>query len=273
MHGKVSKRNGSVVALLAWSAAGLCAAGEEIAYDRLVSKQGPALVTVKFVLKMSLGQMGEQESETEIMGVMVEASGLVLCSNTQLGGIPPAMKRMIARFGGDFSATPTDIKVLAGDDQEGVEGELMARDSELDLAWVRIKKAQREYPYIDFGKPGVPRLGDRLLTVQRVGKHFDRVTVVDEGRVGGLTHKPRDLFVGSGGIGGAFGVPVFNAGGEVVGLTILQLPEDESDGSPMAMLSRARQFQESSTAWILPAADVVKATQRAKEAGSGDDGK
>lgn len=246
------------------------ARGEDIGYERLVAKRAPALVTVRFLLKLSLGQMGEQESDTEIMGVMVEPSGLVLCSNTQIGGIPPLMKRMMARFGGDFSATPTDIKVLVGDDQEGVEAELMARDSELDLAWVRIKDAKREYSHIDFGQAGIPKLGDRLLTVQRTGKHFDRVAVVDEGRIGGSTHKPRDLLVGSGGIGGAFGVPVFDVAGEVVGVTILQLPEEDTDANPIGMLSRMGQVQQSSTAWILPAAEVVKATRRAKEAGTAE---
>ena len=62
------------------------------------------------------GAAGPRDAGKVIGAVMAEAKGLVLCSNTQLGGIPPFVKRIMAARGGDFSATPTDIKILVGDD-------------------------------------------------------------------------------------------------------------------------------------------------------------
>ena len=125
--------------------AGHAFAQEKSNYSALLEQVGPAFVTVKFVLKVQ-NQYGNRESEAEMTGVMIDPSGLVLCGNTKLGSA-----RMARSLGG--SATPTDIKVLIGDDTEGLEARVLARDSELDLAWVQIKKpGDRKFVALDLSK-------------------------------------------------------------------------------------------------------------------------
>jgi S1-C subfamily serine protease len=227
---------------------------------KILADLGPAFVTVKFVLKVE-GQFGNRENEAEITGVMIDPSGLVLCGNTRLGS-----PRMMRSMGG--SATPTDIKVLIGDDTEGLPAKVLARDSELDLAWVKIKKpGDRKFACLNLSHAGAPAVGQRLVSIRKMAKYFDRAMTVSEGRLAGKTRKPRDLLVPSGGMSLEPGLPVFTSGGEVVGVVVVQMPEDEELQS-MAFTGIGRDI---STGLILPAAEVLRATARAREAKADDE--
>jgi S1-C subfamily serine protease len=244
-------------------------AGESPDFERLLADKAPVLVSVKFVLKVSMGSMmgGDQENETEITGVMIDAKGLILCSNTQLGGFTAIMKRMMGSMGGSISATPTDLKVLIGEDEDGMEAELLARDTELDLAWIRIKEpGDKVFDHVDFAKAAKPTVGQRVFAVRRLGKFFGRAPSVVDGNIGGSTDKPRDLYIPTGAIGTAMGLPVYTMDGRVVGVTIMQAPDAEDAGmNPMAMLSQMSNMQDMFSGLILPAKDVAKATKRALE--------
>lgn len=228
------------------------------AYKALAEKAGPTLVTVKFVMKMSgMGDMGDEGRDSETSGVMIEADGLVLVSNVKMGG-------MAGRMG--MQVNPTDIKVLQGDDTDGLKGKILARDTELDLCWIKIedeKAKGKTFPAIDLNAAATVGLGDRLLIADRMGKFFDRAIIVEEARVGGLTRKPRALVVPVGLPDrrqfATLGMPMFNAEGKVVGINILQMPgkEDMEGGGEMG--------EGNAAVLILPAAEVVKATVRGKE--------
>ena len=244
---------------------------ESKTYKSLIERRASVLVTVKFVLKTSMGGMmggmGDQESESEVTGVMIDPSGLVLCSDTQLGGFMRMLAKMMPMMGGNINATPTDIKVLVGDDVEGREAELIARDSELDLAWIRIKDpGDAKFDYLDLTKTAAVDIGQRVMAIRRMGKYFGREPTVIEGRIVGITKKPRDLFVPSIEFATIQGLPVYTESGKLIGLTITQAPDaDDSGGgfNPMAMLGQMSSMQEMMAALILPAASVAKATKRA----------
>lgn len=218
------------------------------------SRFAAPFVTIKFVLKME-GQFGDRENETEATGVMIEPDGLVLASSSQLG-----TPRFMRQFG---NARPTDLKVLIGDDTEGLPATVMARDTELDLAWVKLKEpSKKKLEYLDLGKSVKPQVGDSLVFLRRMGKYFDRAVTVGQLRVAGKTTKPRELIVPGGGASLEPGLPAFTAQGEVVGFVVLQLPdaeELESNFGAFAGLGR-----DIGSGLILPTADVVKATERAK---------
>jgi hypothetical protein len=257
------------VAMFAGSA-GAAIGAEAAGYRKVLAEKGPALVTVKFLLKANMGPMmgGEHEQETEVTGVMIDAKGLALCSNTQLGGFVAMMKRMMGPMMGEASAAPTDLKVLVGDDTEGKEAELLARDTELDLAWVRIKEpGDKPYEFVDLSKGVTPEVGTAVIVLRRMGKYFARAAVASDAHIGGIVSKPRNLYVPTMGAAGAMGVPVFTAEGQFVGLTILQVPENgDAEPNPMAMLGGMMSgMQDMMTGMILPAADVAKATSRALE--------
>lgn len=256
-------------ALLSWvlvAIAPAAMADEAAEYQKLAADRSKPLVTVKFVLKMKMGGFGDQETDQEITGAMIEPTGLVLVANSQIGGVMGMARRFMSGMG-ELSITPTDIKVLVGDDSQGVEAELMARDTDLDLAWIKIKDAKgKTFDYVDLSKAGKATVGQRLLSVVRLGKYFDRVCAVQESRVSAITKKPRELYVPASGVV-PNGLPVYSASGEIIGVSVSQAPDsEESDGmgAMLGMTMNDLAFQ----AFILPTAEVVKATARAKEAGA-----
>lgn len=268
----------AVLAMTVAAFAPVAAAGESDDYQNLLAERAPALVTVKFVLKIKMGgfmgPMGDQESENEITGIMINPQGLVLCSNTQLGGFAGMMRQMMGSRGGEFSATPTDIRVLVGADTEGVDAEVIARDTELDLAWVRITDpGDKTFTYVNFSDAAEPSIGQRLVAIRRMGKYFARSAVIAEGRMGGKTNKPRNLYIPTGDLRGVLGLPVYTQSGQVVGVTILQMPDaQDMGGNPMGMMRNISSMQDMMAGLILPAADVVKATQRAVQSAESDTG-
>jgi S1-C subfamily serine protease len=222
-------------------------------WAKVLDERSPSLVTVKFVLKFE--PAGEQQ-ETEISALVIDSKGLLLASNFQTGGFPPLIQ---ARMSG-MTATPTEMKVLIGDDVEGVPAKLIARDSELDLAWIQIdESAGKTYTAVDLSKNTKPAVGDTLLTINHLGKFFDRAPVIKTTRMGGSTKKPRALYIpADNAIAGEFGTPVFATDGSIVGFTAMQLPEAEDvEGG-----DTAREYM---TAVILPADALVRATKRALE--------
>ncbi len=225
------------------------------AYKKIVEERSAAIVTIKYVLKQ-----GDEEQEEEVQGVLIEEGGLVMTSNTLMGGVPEAYKRMM----GGRMRSPKDIKVMVGDDNEGVEAKLIARDSELDLAWVQITKVEgKKFKFVDLARSGKAELGDRLLVVERLGKFMDRAPVVAESRVKALVSKPRVLVLPGSEFASSFGMPAFNDKAEYVGTCVLQLPSaEEMEASQGGMFGGLRNFR---GAVVLPAADVVKATAQAKE--------
>ncbi|MFH1110478.1 MAG: serine protease [Planctomycetota bacterium] len=257
----------ATISSMAWATA---PADDGETFSKLLKEKTPAIVTVKFTLKVNMGGMfggGEQENESEVNGVMIDAKGLVLCSNTQLSGFIGMMRQFMGEMGGNITATPTDLKILVGDDTEGRDAEIVARDTELDLAWVRMKEpGEQKYAYVDFSQSAVPKVGQQVYVLRRMGKFFARCAVAADGRIAGTTAKPRDLYVPAGNVGAAYGLPVFLADGKPVGVVVMQVPESEGNaGNPMAMLGRMSGIQDMMSGLILPAAEVVKATQRALE--------
>ena len=228
------------------------AAMAEPDFEALAATHAPTIVTIKFVLKISVGGMGEQENETETFGVMVDSKGLVMVSNTTLGGFGGMMRRF---RGTEVSIKPTNIKVLVGDDTVGVDAKLIARDTELDLAWVRIEKpSDKGYAALDLKVGAELKLGEKFFVVSREGKFFDRVASVQEGRVAAVAKKPRHLFLP----GSELGMPVFNSAGKIVGISVLQMPSGDENEGGMSMFGGS-----SGGPAILPVAEIVTATERA----------
>ncbi|MFQ5590586.1 MAG: trypsin-like peptidase domain-containing protein [Phycisphaerae bacterium] len=259
----------TIVAVMIAGGALPARAVEAADYAKLINDKAPALVTIKFVLKVSMGAMmgPEQESENEITAVMIDPKGVLLCSNTQLSGFTGMMRRLMGSMGSEISARPLDLRVLIGDEAKEHEAELLARDSELDLAWVKIKEpGDRTFEHVDFATGTKLELGQEVVVVRRLDKFFARTPAVSHGRVGGITRKPRDLYIPTGEVVTALGLPVYTTDGRVAGFTVMQAPDEEdTEMNPMAVFSRLSSLQNIMAAVVLPAADVAKATRRAME--------
>ena len=222
------------------------AAAADPEYAKIVADSSPVLVSIKYVLKIDMNGQG-QEREAEAVGVMIDGKGLVLCSGVDMGAIPGG-----GRPG--LTVTPTKIKVLVGDDTEGVEAKLVSRDSELDLAWVQIEKpADKAYPHVDFSKSSAAAQGEKLVMITRLDKFFDRAVAVSDFRVGAVVKKPRALLVPADAIR-AYGRPVFSAAGQVVGFAVVAAPSQEEAAEEGAFRGAIV---------VLPGLEVAAATERA----------
>ncbi len=222
------------------------------AFKKLLAEKAPAIVSLKFILKG-----GEQDEESEATGFVVDgAKGLVLTSNNAFGG-------MAARFGGP-TPTPSEIKILIGDDVNGVDAVFVARDSELGLAWVKLKDAPATpLAAIDLSKSAKTEVGDDIYTISLMGKFFDRIPAISEGHVGAITKKPRELYIPSIGLAGAEqAMPIFNGKGEVIGVSTIILPDQEEMMNQSGMRTIMRGI---TGGMILPAAEAMAATTRALE--------
>ncbi len=248
-------------------------------YRRITERAG-VLVTVEFVLKVKMpGAGADREVEGETICPLIDPDGLVLCSNTELGGYVTLMAQMMGRGAGlDVTAAPRKIKVVPSGGGEGQSARLVARDSERDLAWLQIEDApeNRKRPFLDLSDHAELGVGDRFFRLRRLDDFFGSAPVVTEGVVAAVVEKPRKLLVPAEPASGGFGLPVFDAAGTLVGVTVIQMPAAEDQiganlAGGMSFLSSAAKLQDMVGGLILPAADVAKATRLARELAAEDE--
>jgi len=224
-------------------------------FRKLIDQHIKCVVTVKYVMKLQMGSR-TQELEAEAPGLMIRTDGLVLAADTTLGG-------MLKSFG--ISGEPQELKVLVGAEEDEYDAKLLARDTDLDLAWIRIENEDNvKFDVMDFSDSVTPKLGQMLTGLRRMSKFFDRAPMAEKGIVCCITEKPRKLYVPGGDLSGSIGSPVFTAVGEPVGFAVRQIPTDQDLRQAMFMgqLSMGT-MQDNFGGKILPAKQIVKATKRA----------
>jgi len=202
----------------------------------LLERQASSIVTVKVVLKTEFqiqGQAQDEEERVTVPGVVVDASGLVMVSNTPISGgrIRDMFEQMLGGQDFELSVTPLEMKVVFEGEEEGVDAFVAASDARLDLAFLQVEDlGDRELTAVDFGadaevKPGI---GAAILAVNRMGEGFDYAPYVEVGRVTGRVKKPRPAWRVSGVT--SPGLPVFGSGGETLGVITLIASGVEPEG-------------------------------------------
>lgn len=249
------------------------AAQEESPHQALLEK-ADALVNVKFVLKVKMDGGQGSEHEGEVTCALIAGDGLILCSNTELGGFVTQMSRF--GRGASVSAAPSDLEVVLAGRTEAVKARLLVRDSDRDLVWIRLEEPPDEpLPHLDFSDDATPQVGERFYTLTRLDKFFGGLPIVNEGTVGAVVKKPRHLYVPSGLPTVGFGVPAFTAEGRLIGVTILQMPSSQDEGvnfrNPYSVVGTSLAMQQMISGLILPAAEIVEATSLALEIAAEDE--
>ncbi len=280
---RMPKVRGALIALGTLVTAAIAAPAAEasgVETYATVSDRAEAIVTVSFVLRIKIEGGGDREIESEADCLMVGADGLVLCSNTELGGYVSMLGRMIG--GGRLSASGSaaEIMVSYDDDTEGTPARLLTRDTERDLAWVRLEPEEGETlpagPFLDLSAdPAILAPGDTFYAIRRMHRFFDRVPVVVEGAIGAVTTQPRHLMVPALPLEIGFGLPVFDRQGAFAGITVMQTPTAEEAQSlmanPMSFLGSAAKAGDMVGGLILSAGEIAKATALAREIIAADD--
>jgi S1-C subfamily serine protease len=200
--------------LLAALPASLQAQTDE-SYAALLDSKAPSIVTIRVVMKTEMsfqGQSQDEESRTEVAGVIVSTDGLIMSTydtfgSDDQGSGPFSVKRI-----------PKEIKVIFEREEQEYDAELVATDKRVRLAFLQVLDLEgRELVPVSFDPAASVDLGDRVASVGRLEKGFDYAPYVTTAQVSGRIKKPRKALMLDGSIS-TEGLPVFTMTGEVVGV-------------------------------------------------------
>ncbi|MHC4469550.1 MAG: S1 family peptidase [Planctomycetota bacterium] len=275
-----------IVALLAGAPLAAEDKPAEVDWAKLMASKAPSIVSVKFVLKIQMSFMGQsrdQERNSEVRGVLVNDTGLVLTSNSHFdpgSAIPRQMRSQV-----EIKGTPTELKVLFGNEEEEYEGQIVARDSNLSLAFVQVLDLKdRKVTSVDLAAGGEIALGQELFGVGRLPRGFDCAPTIGRAFVSAKVEKPRTMWAISGSFS-AVGLPVFDKSARPVGIVSMQHGSEGVDEGaavrpfllPLATVLRTMKAAETRAAEALEEAkkraeEEAEAEEERAEAGGAEAG-
>lgn len=240
----------------------------------IFDKHRHAIVTVQIVSKMKFGMEGfpggeATESKQDLSGTVIDASGLTVLA---LSACEPG--DLMQQFMDGASDEETKFKVetelgevkILLDDGTELPAEIVLRDKELDLAFVRPrKKPAQDMRALDFTKPGKARVLDHVITLDRLGQVAGRAYAATVERIAAVVQKPRLFYVPSS-EAPSLGCPAFGLDGTLLGVYVMRTTAQKNAG--MGMFSTRI---EGMTPIILPADEILKASRQAPPAKSGPD--
>ena len=229
-----------------------------------------AVVTVQVVQKITASSGGNssepRETKQDITGTVVDASGLTVLSLSAAD--PTEMYRRVyeaSRY--KVESEIADLKILLDDGTE-VPSEIVLRDKDLDLAFIRPKvKLASPMAAVDFSKSAPAQVLDTVITLNRLGRAAGRAHSASVERISAVIQKPRTFYIPDSAMTGtALGSPAFALDGNIVGILVMRAIT--SSGGASVINFRP----DNATSIILPAEDVLKAAKQAPEA-KGDEAK
>lgn len=226
------------------------------------------VVTVQIVLKskVSMGGMGGQanESRQDVTGTVVDPSGLTVLS---LSATDPGqmVQNIMSGASEDESKFKietelSDIKILLEDGTE-VPAEVVLRDKDLDLAFVRPKtKLDKPMAALDLSQSAKAQLLDQVVALNRLGNVAGRAYAASLERISAIVERPRRFYIPASSMTlTTLGAPAFLPDGKVLGLFVMRSQKGRGGGA-MNLFNAQR---ENLTGIIVPAEDVLKAAKQA----------
>lgn len=184
-------------------------------YRTLVDQRSSAVVTVKYVITLSAAG-NEQRNEDRTQGVLVSADGLLLVSSRAVSIDLSAISGQQAG-GASVVANSSEFRVRLPGSDEWQVADLVTRDTELGLAWLRVRGA-KALPFVDFASVAQPVPGRVFYTLLRTSDEWGAVPLVRPGMILGETRVPRSSLLVDGMPGLAF-----DAEGQPMGFVDLDL--------------------------------------------------
>jgi hypothetical protein len=221
----------------------------------ILNKNQHAIVTVPVVLKLSSGGGGGQSREykQEITGTVVDPSGLTVVALSACD--PTEMSRRMSPEN-KMESEVTDVKILLDDGTE-LSSEIVLRDKDLDLAFLRPKtKPSSPMTALDLSKSGTAQVLEDVITLNRLNKAVSRAYAASTEQISAVVQKPRTFYVPDSGLSTTtLGCPAFLPDGKLVGIFVMR-----------AVSGGSGNYRENLSSIILPAEDVLKAAKQAPEA-------
>lgn len=172
-------------------------------YRALVDKHADAVVTIKFV--MSVNSSGKEERiEDRTQGLVVGADGLLLIPDRAVSVDFADMMPGGSNDGSAPVAKSSEFRVrLAGSD-DWLPADLVTRDSQLGLAWLRLRAPPAKMNFVDLSDGVRAEPGMVFFSLLRTSDEWGGVPVFRPGRVMGETRTPKTMLLVDGVPGLAF---------------------------------------------------------------------
>lgn len=234
------------LALLAKSAFALPPA-EVKAGRALLKRYADVIVSVEMVVTMK-GMQGDRpiparEQKREVNGTFVSATGLTVLSLGSIdprGGIPAMMMGQQIRYDEpEFK----EVKLRLANGTE-LPARVVLKDADLDLAFIAPETVpEKALPFVNLASAAKAEILATYFDISRGSKQAQRVPLVRVVNVTGMISKPRKFLLAT---DYSMSCPVFDAEGNVLGLTVRHVAGGQSAGLI-----------------ILPAADVADIAKQA----------
>jgi len=226
----------------------------------IFKKNQHAVVTVQAVLKTTYSGNGRSsnpsESKQDLTGAVIDPSGLTVLA---LSAVDPA--ELYHRMSDEYKIETqiNDLKILLDDGTE-LPAEIVLRDKDLDLAFIRPKtKPSSPMAALDLSATAAVDVLDPVIALNRLNRAAGRAYSASIERIDAVMRKPRTFYIpGAGASSTALGSPAFALNGNIVGLFVMRAVS-AGDVS-------GRNARENYTVVIVPAEDIAKGAKQAPEA-------
>jgi S1-C subfamily serine protease len=224
----------------------------------IFTKNEHAVVTVQVVLKATYsggGRSGEPtESKNDVTGTVIDPSGLAVLA---LSACDPA--DLYHRISEDYKIETevNDIKILLDDGTE-MPAEIVLRDKDLDLAFIRPKtKPASPMTFVDFSKSSPAGMLEQVVALNRLNRAAGRGYSASIERISSVIEKPRTFYIPDATMSTtSLGSPAFLMNGNVLGLFVMRAVNSGGSRNP----------RDSMTTIIIPAEEILKGSKQAPEA-------
>lgn len=157
-------------------------------YRDLVERHAEAIVTVKFVMSVT-NSGNEQRIEDRTQAVLVSDDGLMIVPDRSVsldfgafGNTTPGQAAPVAKS--------SDFRVRLAGSEDWLPADLVTRDAELGLAWLRLRKPSAKLDFVDLTDGVKAEPGMVFYSLLRTSDEWGGVPVFRPGLVLGETRTP-----------------------------------------------------------------------------------
>lgn len=222
-----------------------------------------SVVTVEIVLKTTYSASGQTsaptESKQEATGTVVDPSGLTVLALSACDPSDMYQRMMPQQSKYKVETEVNDVKILLDDGTE-LPGEIVLRDKDLDLAFIRPKaKPSAPVAAVDLSQSGSAQVLDEVVALNRLNKAASRAYAASLEHIAAVVQKPRTFYIpDSTATATTLGSPAFLLNGKLLGIFVMRAVGSGGGSS--------YNYRQNVTSIILPAEDILKASKQAPEA-------
>jgi len=183
-------------------------------------QSGRAAVTIRLVLKLKSGGQ-EHEQKVEVPGVVIDPTGLTVASASSID--PSGVFRRILDAQRQRVSIESEVKetVILLEDGTELEAAVVLKDTDLDLAFIRVRDAGMKLPAVTLkSRPGAVPLLTRIYVLGRLSKLGNRALSVATGEVRAYVRGPAPYYVTDGESSSFVGSVAYTADGVPLGVFV-----------------------------------------------------